>query len=131
MCTQGLHCLKEKQAGSDQIESSDDRTQSQWQHGSFEITCCGTAISADLKHVLVGDFLGNVQVFATENPPESETSRQIVSKVFIGTAIRYIHFHDFLADVAFVGCMGGAVHLVMPVHKKDSGTAGEPTAIDW
>jgi len=72
----------------------------------FGITCCGASISKDLKLSIVGDFFGNIRVFTNTKNPE------VLCTFNIGDSSRYVHFHDYINNMAFVGCFSGNLNVL-------------------
>jgi len=72
----------------------------------FNITCCGAAISSDLKLLAVGDFSGKVQLFRNE----ADTSKMGEAQIEQG-GIRYLAFADNVENACLlVGTTGGSLY---------------------
>ena len=60
---------------------------------------------------MVGDMLGNARLFRNKfDEQKGEIKSELVDSFFVeGGSIRYIHFHDFVDNFAFVSTMCGQI----------------------
>jgi hypothetical protein len=58
---------------------------------------------------MVGDFYGNAKLFANYSQ-EGGVALKCIGEYFCGSGVRYIHFHDFVPNMAFISTMGGEIY---------------------
>ena len=43
---------------------------------------------------------------------ENKQNSELLATFNIGDSARYVHFHDFIDDIAFIGCMTGNLNVL-------------------
>ena len=97
------------------VDSGGSKEASAWQTAEaaqcvenkyFGLTCCGASISRSLEYSACGDFAGNIVLF------RNEESAKPILKIQNEASVRYLHFHDGVENLLFIGGLAGGLDVL-------------------